>query len=117
MVKIVIWKSGQWEFKMKVDYVFVVIGRKFCFDGLQLEQVGVDFFLKGILVNGYMQMNVFYIYVCGDVIGGIQLVYVVFYEGIIVVFYVFGRDVKINEKYVFCCIYIFLEIVCIGLIE
>lgn len=64
-----------------------------------------------------MQINVLYIYVCGDVVGGMQLVYVVIYEGIIVVLYVMGKDSKVNMWVVFCCIYIFLEMVVVGLME
>lgn len=41
-------------------------------------------------------MNIFNIYVCGDVVGGIQFVYVVFYEGIVVVLYVCGKDKSVN---------------------
>lgn len=63
-------------------------------------------------------MKEFYIYVIGDVIGGFQLVYVVLYEGIIVVEYFVGFNLYLLDlMFVLKCIYLSFEVVSVGLIE
>ncbi|PES39062.1 dihydrolipoyl dehydrogenase [Bacillus thuringiensis] len=99
------------------EFVLVSVGRKPRVQQLGLEKAGVQFSNKGIAVNEHMQTNVSHIYAAGDVIGGIQLAHVAFYEGTTAALHASGEDVKVNYHAVPRCIYTAPEIASVGLSE
>lgn len=58
---------------LRVDAVFVAVGRTPNYEDLGLEEVGVQTLKMGIPVNETYQTNIPSIYALGDVIGGIML--------------------------------------------
>ncbi|AGK54222.1 dihydrolipoyl dehydrogenase [Bacillus sp. 1NLA3E] len=99
------------------ENVLVSIGRKPRLRGLSLEDIGIDFSDKGIIVNEHMQTNIPHIYACGDVIGSIQLAHVAFHEGTVAAMHACGHDVKVNYRAIPRCVYTCPEIASVGFSE
>ena len=99
------------------ENVLVSIGRKPRLRELSLEDIGIDYSDKGIIVNEHMQTNIPHIYACGDVIGGLQLAHVSFHEGTVAAMHACGHDVKVNYRATPRCVYANPEIACVGLSE
>ena len=68
-------KDGE-ERKLIVDGVLVAVGRIPNLEDLKLENAGINYSEKGILVNKILQTNVPHIYALGDVKGGLQFTYI-----------------------------------------
>lgn len=113
----VIFESSKGIQEQYADYVLVAIGRKPRVEGLGLDQIGVSYSSKGIIVNDSMQTNLSHIYACGDIIGGIQLAHVAFHEGTIAALHACGKQEKVNYQAVPRCIYSFPEIASVGMTE
>lgn len=62
--------------RLIVDGILIAAGRKANIDDLKLENAGVNYSEKGILVNEVLQTNVPHIYALGDVKGGPQFTYI-----------------------------------------
>ena len=58
------------------DGILIAVGRKPSIDDLKLENAGVNYSDRGILVNESLQTNVSHIYALGDVKGGFQFTYI-----------------------------------------
>lgn len=58
------------------DGILIAVGRKPNIDDLKLENAGVNYSDRGILVNESLQTNVSHIYALGDVKGGFQFRYI-----------------------------------------
>lgn len=100
---------------IKVDLCLYVIGREVNFFGIEDLDIKID---KGlIVVNSKMEISILSIYVVGDVIGGVMLVYVVFKMGEVVVLNVLGVNKEVDLGVLFSCVYIILEVVLVGIIE
>ncbi|MGL4509206.1 FAD-dependent oxidoreductase, partial [Cetobacterium sp.] len=74
-VEILFDKDGE-ERKLIVDGVLVAVGRIPNLEDLKLENAGINYSEKGILVNKILQTNVPHIYALGDVKGGLQFTYI-----------------------------------------
>lgn len=103
--------------ELSADYVLISVGRKPRVEDLGLQNIGVDYSSKGIVVNEHMQTNLPHIYACGDVIGGIQLAHVAFHEGTVAALHACGQEVKVNYRAVPRCIYTSPEIASVGMTE
>ena len=68
-------KNGKNE-TLIFDGVLIAVGRKPNIDDLKLENAGVGYSDRGILVNENLQTNVPHIYALGDVKGGLQFTYI-----------------------------------------
>lgn len=103
--------------EVQADLVLVSIGRKPRVNHLGLEDIGIDFSRKGIVVNEQMQTSLPNIYACGDVIGGIQLAHVAFHEGTVAALNACGMEARVNYHAVPRCIYTSPEIASVGLTQ
>lgn len=72
----IVFNQDEKENKIVVDGVLIAVGRVPNIDDLKLENVGINYSEKGILVNNTLQTNVPHIYALGDVKGGAQFTYI-----------------------------------------
>ncbi|WP_129725882.1 dihydrolipoyl dehydrogenase [Ectobacillus funiculus] len=103
--------------ELTADFVLVSIGRKPRVAELALQNAGIAYSQKGIIVNEQMQTNIPHIYACGDVTGGIQLAHVAFHEGGVAALHACGQEARVNYRSVPRCIYTSPEIASVGLTE
>lgn len=102
-----------------VEVVLIGVGRKACFEGLNLEKVGVRTHKRGIeVVNDQMQTHAPHIYAIGDVIGKIQLAHVASMEGIVAAHNAILNDGKrMDYRSVPNCVFTVPEVASVGLTE
>jgi pyruvate/2-oxoglutarate dehydrogenase complex dihydrolipoamide dehydrogenase (E3) component len=75
-------KNGESK-ELKADALFVSTGRTPNLSGLKLENAGVDYNKKGVVVNKKMQTTSSNIYACGDIVPPYQFSHVSEMEGIV----------------------------------
>ena len=80
------------------DMVLIATGRKPCTDGLALEQAGIEYSPKGIVVDDDFQTNVSGVYAIGDVNGRCLLAHAATFQGLHVVNRILNRpdDIRFN---------------------
>ncbi|WP_425445945.1 dihydrolipoyl dehydrogenase [Dethiothermospora halolimnae] len=109
-------KKGK-EITTKADSVLLAVGRKPVLEGLNLDNVGVEYDKYGIKVDDHFRTNIDNIYAIGDVIGGVMLAHVASHEGIIAVEKIMGIEKDIDHDIVPACIFVSPEIAQVGLTE
>lgn len=67
------------------DSILVAVGRKANVDGLNLEEAGIEYTPKGIVVDKHLQTTNTKVYAVGDVAGPYQFSHMANYQGIIAV--------------------------------
>lgn len=96
-----------------------VIGCVLNIDGLGFEVLGVELGCVGeVVVDDYSQIVVLLIYVVGDVINCVQLIFVVICEGMVFVDIVFnGKLIKVDYELILLVVFIQFEFGIVGLFE
>lgn len=112
-------KKGNDTEVAEVDVVLLGVGRKANTEGMNLENVGVQLYPKGVkVVDDTMRTHVSHIYAIGDVTGQVQLAHVASNEGIVAVTNAIqGGDRKVDYKAVPNCVYTSPEVSSVGLTE
>ncbi|MGI6065388.1 MAG: dihydrolipoyl dehydrogenase [Bacillota bacterium] len=112
-------KKGEAEYWGET--VLVSAGRSINIDGLNLDEAGVKYNRKGILVDDKYRTSLPSVYAIGDVIGGQMLAHVASEEGIAAVENMLGNNGSINGSInhdaVPSCVFSFPEIAAVGLTE
>lgn len=67
------------------DSILVAVGRKANVEGLNLEEAGIEYTPKGIVVDKHLQTSNSKVYAVGDVVGPYQFSHMANYQGIIAV--------------------------------
>ena len=83
--EVIIKKADGNSVSLKSEVILVAIGRAANVGGLELENCGVVYDLRGIKVDRRMRTNQKHIYAAGDVAGGYQFTHAAGYEGGIVI--------------------------------
>lgn len=94
--RIVISRAGV-EKSIRVDEVLVATGREPNVD-LGLDNAGINYSAKGIVVNDYLQTNVKHIYAAGDVLGKASHTHIALMEGQVVANNIIDRN-KVTPDY------------------
>ena len=94
--------------------VLVSVGRRPNLDCLKLENAGIEYTKKGILVNDNFETNVENIYAIGDVIGKTMLAHYASYNGYYLFDHLMGRKSKIDFSLIPSCVFSFPEVASIG---
>lgn len=81
--KIIVTIQNNKKFDLKSDALLIAAGRKPNIDNLKLENAGVNFNNKGILVNDQLKTDAKNIYACGDVIGYHLFSHIAEYQAVI----------------------------------
>ncbi len=100
-----------------VKSVLIAAGRRPVVEKMGLEQAGIAYNSKGIIVNEQMETNVPGIYAIGDVTGQYMWAHVASAEGIIAAENAMGNQLKMNYTAVPGCIFTTPEIATVGLTE
>lgn len=105
------------EIVIEADYLLMASGRGPILEGLNLDEIGVEYDNDGIKVNEHFETNVEGIFAIGDVIGGIMLAHVASHEGIHAVEHIMGVTSTARQDVVPDCIFINPQIAYVGITE
>ena len=110
-------ESKQQLLTIPTEQVLVSVGRRPNVEDLGLEQAGVAFTSKGIVVNDYFQTNVEHIYAIGDVVNKGMLAHIATYQGYHALHHMLKQDSFIRFDLVPNCVFSFPEVAWVGLTE
>lgn len=99
------------------DKILVCVGRRPNVEGLGLEEVGINFSEKGIIVDDDFRTNIDNIFAIGDVTGKNMLAHYATYSGYHVLNTILGKNSSIDLKNVPNCTFAFPEVASVGLNE
>lgn len=105
------------EVQLTGEYVLVATGRRPNFGGIDLDDLGVKYGPKGILVDSGLATNVPGLYAIGDVTGGIMLAHVASTQGIVAVERIFLGHGEMDYGRVPSAIFTYPEVATVGLSE
>lgn len=112
------YKEKDEEIEVVGDYVLIASGRAPLVEGLNLEEVGVEFSGRGIKVNDGYETTVPGIYAIGDVNSkGIQLAHVASSQGEFVVETIMGHTPDLNHEHWPACVFTMTEVAQVGYTE
>ncbi len=111
-------KSGDKEEAREFEKVLVAVGRRVVKDGIGLDEAGVAYDKRKILVNGYMQTSVPNIYAIGDCAGEPMLAHVAWAEAVVAVEHALTFSERKMKYDAFpACVYTTPECASVGLTE
>ncbi len=110
-------KEDGLQTELNAELVLVAPGRAAYWDGLSLENAGVQYEKNGILVNENLQTNIPHIYAIGDVLGKVQLAHLASAQGICAAGHALQKKRKIDCGVIPSCIYTSPEVAGVGLTE
>lgn len=108
-------KKGQLEFES--EKVLVSTGRMPSLQGLNLDNIAMEYTRKGIVVDDNFRTNIDNIYAIGDVNGRSMLAHAATVQGVYVVERLFGKIEEEFESVIPGCVFSFPEIAGVGLTE
>ncbi len=112
------YKNKDEEREVVGDKVLIASGRGPVTEGLNLDEVGIEYDSKGIKVDENFETTVKGIYAIGDVNNvGIQLAHVASNQGIYVMERIMGLEPDINFDIIPNCVFSFPEVAYVGLTE
>lgn len=117
LAKRVHYQQGRETGTLKVDEILIATGKLANVD-MGLENAGVEYTPKNIIVNEQMQTTAKHIYAAGDVVGPYQFTHTAVYQGRIAAHNIWHRQkVQADYRAVPRCIFINPEIASVGLTE
>lgn len=109
-------KKGQ-EYEVACDKVLMAVGRKPNTEGLNLEELGITYDMKGIMVNENMQTSEPNIYAIGDVNGQMMLAHVASFQGYRALNHIMEETDHIRFDLVPSAVFTTPEVASVGLTE
>ena len=100
--------------EIEASNLLVCIGRKPTIIEDELNQIGVSFNSRGIIVNDKMQTNVDNVYAIGDVTGMYELAHVASKQGEVVAENIMGMGSSMDYRAVPVCVFTYPEIAFVG---
>lgn len=113
----VIYELDGKEETLPAEAILIAVGRVPNTDGLNAEEIGIEFEKKAIKVDGYMRTNIPNIYAIGDVNGKVMLAHTASHEGMTALSHICASPSSMNYDHIPSCIYTCPEIASIGLTE
>lgn len=113
----VFFQEKEKEQMLTFDKLLIAVGRKPNIENLGLEEVGIRFDQKGIIVNDNFQTNIPNIYAIGDVTGKMMLAHSATYSGFQVLKHLLGEEGEIDFSILPTCVFSFPELATVGLTE
>lgn len=112
------YKEKDEEITVEGNYVLIASGRAPNVNGLNLEDVGIEYSPKGIKVDENFETTVPHVYAIGDVNSkGIQLAHVASAQGEYVVERILGENPDINLDVYPSCVFTMTEVAQVGFTE
>ncbi|WP_459129221.1 dihydrolipoyl dehydrogenase [Guggenheimella bovis] len=108
-------KKGDGE--VETEAVLVATGRMPNIESLGLDNAGLKYDTKGIIVNTNYETNIPHIYACGDCTNTIELAHVASAECEAIIDIITGKDTTIDYRYIPNCTFTYPEIASVGLTE
>lgn len=99
------------------ELVLMAVGRTSNTDGLNAENIGIEFNGRSIKTDERLRTNISNIYAVGDVNGKVMLAHTAASEGIVAVANILGDNREMDYDKIPSCIYLEPEIASIGLTE
>lgn len=103
--------------EVETDYVLVATGRTPHFGNLSLDQLGIEYSNKGIVVNENKETNINHIYAIGDCNGEFMLAHKATYDGYKVLSHIMNKPMSIHFDLVPSVVFTFPEIASVGKTE
>lgn len=103
--------------RMQAEKILVCIGRRPNVNVNELNNIGVKFNEKGILVNDRMQTNIQNVFAIGDVTGMYELAHVASKQGEIAAQNLMGVKSKMEYNSVPVCVFTYPEVAFVGKLE
>jgi len=100
--------------EIEASYLLICIGRKPNIVEDELNQIGVSFNQRGIIVNEKMQTNVNNVYAVGDVTGMYELAHVASKQGEVAAENIMGIESIMDYRAVPVCVFTYPEIAFVG---
>jgi dihydrolipoamide dehydrogenase len=109
-------KDGK-EYELNGDKILVSVGKAPCFDGIDVDKLGIKTEKGAIVTDASLRTSVPGIYAIGDVNGKHMLAHTASAEGIIAVKNILGKQSRMDYSTVPQCVYSLPEIASVGLTE
>jgi len=113
----VLWSKGEKEFETEADVILMAVGRRPNLKSLNLDEAGIEYTPRGIVVNENMQTNVPGVYAIGDIIGGMMLAHVASAHGRRALNHICGDTDGIDFGVVPAAVFTVPEAACVGKTE
>ena len=114
---VVRWTKGEKSFGTEADCILMAVGRRPALKSLNLDDIGLEYTPRGIVVDENMQTNVPGVYAVGDITGGIMLAHVASAQGRRALNHICGLKDGINFSVVPAAVFTVPEAACVGLSE
>ena len=113
----VLWSKGDKEFETVADCILMAVGRRPNLKSLNLDDAGIEYGPRGIVVNANMQTNVPGVYAVGDITGGMMLAHVASAQGRRALNHICGESDGIDFGVVPAAVFTVPEAACVGKTE
>jgi dihydrolipoamide dehydrogenase len=114
--KVIFTKKDQ-EHTLSFEKLLIAIGRIPNLENLGLDELGINYDKKGIIVNKDFQTNLPNIYAIGDVTGKMMLAHSATYSGYHVLRHILEEESNIDFSILPACVFSFPEVATVGLSE
>jgi dihydrolipoamide dehydrogenase len=104
------------KFEVEAEALLIATGRDPVLEGINLQELGIEYSTKGIKVDSNYETNIKGIYAIGDVNGRIMLAHAASHQGISVAERIMGIESSSHAP-VPDCIFVFPEISSVGITE
>lgn len=106
------------EEKVYADKVLMAVGRKANLSSLNLDDIGIDYTPRGIIVDeATMQTNIPHIYAVGDINGKMMLAHAATFQGIVALDHIMGVENNIDLSVMPAAVFTSPEAASVGLTE
>ena len=99
------------------DKVLMAVGRRPAVKAVNLDDIGVEYTPKGVVVDANMRTNVPGVYAIGDICGGMMLAHVATFQGYRALADIDGEDCNIDLSVVPAAVFTYPEAAVVGLSE
>ena len=113
----VLWNKNEKEFETEADCILMAVGRRPNLKSLNLDEAGIEYTPRGIVVDANMQTNVPGVYAVGDITGGMMLAHVASAQGRRALHHICGESDGIDFSVVPAAVFTVPEAACVGKTE
>ena len=113
----VLWNKNEKEFETEADCILMAVGRRPNLKSLNLDEAGIEYTPRGIVVDANMQTNVPGVYAVGDITGGMMLAHVASAQGRRALHHICGECDGIDFSVVPAAVFTVPEAACVGKTE
>lgn len=113
----VLWSKNDKPFETEADCILMAVGRRPNLTSLNLDEAGIEYTPRGIVVDANMQTNVPGVYAVGDITGGMMLAHVASAQGRRALHHICGESDGIDFSVVPAAVFTVPEAACVGKTE